>query len=91
MALYKMITQDDGVPTSYHRILFIMKTVNRQNSISVLSYVDSNARDNEINSTISQPYCKSITYELPYNETMTIEDAYEYLKTLPQFEGADNV
>ena len=91
MALCKEIRQDDGVTTKYHRILFLTKTVNRQNSIAVLSYVDSEARTSEQESTLAQPYCKSITYETAYDENMTIEGAYDYLKTLPQFEGAEDV
>lgn len=91
MALYKNIIQDDGVPTSYHRILLLMKTINRHNSIAVLSYVDSSARDNEKESILTQPYCKNVTYELPYDENMTVEEAYAYLKTLPKFEGAIDV
>lgn len=91
MALYKNIIQDDGVPTSYHRILLLMKTINRHNSIAVLSYVDSSARDNEKESILMQPYCKNVTYELPYDEDMTVEEAYAYLKTLPQFKGAEDI
>ena len=86
MALYKEIRQDDGVTTSYHRILFLQTTTNRQNSIAVLSYVDGIAREGE--NTMSQPYRCSSTYETDYDPTMTIETAYNYLKTLPQFEGA---
>ena len=33
----------------------------------------------------------AITYETEYDETMTIEKAYEYLKTLPEFEGATDI
>lgn len=91
MALCKNIRQDDGVTTNYHRILFLTKTVNRQNSIAVLSYVDEEARDMEKESALSQPYQKSVTYELSYDENMTITSAYEHLKTLPQFEGAEDV
>lgn len=91
MALYKEIRQDDGVTTKYHRILFLTKTVNRQNSIAVLSYVDSESRTQEQESILAQPYQKSVTYEIGYDETMTIETAYNYLKTLPQFEGAEDV
>lgn len=91
MALYKEIRQGDGVTTNYHRILFLTQTVNRQNSIAVLSYVDDQARDDEKNSTLTQPYQKSITYETAYDPNMTIESAYEYLKTLPQFEGAIDI
>ena len=91
MAIYKPIRQDDGVTTNYHRILFLMQTVNRQNSIAVLSYVDEEARDGEKEHTIMQPYSKSITYEVDYDPNMSINDAYTYLKTLPQFEGAIDV
>lgn len=91
MALFKEVRQNDGVTTKYHRILYITKTVNRQNSIAVLSYVDEIARTDEQESTLAQPYQKSITYETAYNDTMTVSDAYNYLKTLPEFDGAEDV
>lgn len=91
MALYKAIKQSDGVTASYHRILYMTQTVNRQNSIVVLSYVDGDARAIERDSIETQPYSKSKTYETSYDENMTIVSAYEYLKTLPQFEDAEDV
>lgn len=91
MALYKEIKQNDGVTTNYHRILFLTQTVNRQNSIAVLSYVDEESRADEKTNVMSQPYQKSITYETSYVPNMTIEDAYTFLKTLPQFEGAEDI
>lgn len=91
MALYKVVRQEDGVVTSYHRVLYMMQTVNRQNSIAVLSYVDDTSREAEKNNTMTQPYQKSVTYEVPYDENMSIASAYEYLKTLPQFEGASDI
>lgn len=90
MALYKEIRQEDGVTTSYHRIVYLQITTNRQNSISVLSYVNDNAR-NRINDMVSEPYVKAVTYETDYDENMTIEDAYNFLKTLPEFEGATDI
>ena len=91
MALQKSITQKDGVVTNYHRILFVMSTINRQNSIAVLSYVDEVSRQLELESNEYRPYKTSITYELKYRENFTIEDAYSYLKTLNIFEGAVDV
>lgn len=91
MALKKEIKQSNGVVTNYHRILFLQQTVNRQNSIAVLSYVDKEAREGETNGTIEQPFQVSKTYETEYSEEMTIETAYEFLKTLPEFEGAEDV
>lgn len=91
MALYKEIRQDDGVTTNYHRVLFVQQMVNHHNSIAVLSYVDAEARENEKESVIAQPYMRSVTYEIIYDPTMTVETAYDYLKTLPQFEGAIDI
>lgn len=91
MGLLKANRQDDGVTTKYHRILSLTKTVNRQNSIAVLSYVDQEARVEEQQSILSQPYCKSKTYETLYDENMTIATAYEWLKSQPEFEGAEDV
>ena len=91
MALYKPIKQDDGVTTNYHRILYCQITTNQQNSIAVISYINNESRNDEKENIIAKPYSKAITYETEYDETMTIEKAYEYLKTLPEFEGATDI
>ena len=91
MALYKEVVQADGVTTKYHRILYLHLTTNRQNSIAVLSYVDDSSRENEKDAVLVQPYQRAVTYETAYDPAMTIEKAYEYLKTLPQFEGATDI
>lgn len=90
MALYKEIRQDDGVITTYNRILYLNQTVNSHNSIAIVSYVDEESR---LADTVSEnrPYRQAITYEMDYDESMTIKSAYEYLKDLPQFEGAKDV
>jgi hypothetical protein len=89
MALYKEKRQEDGVTTKYHRILFLQNTVNVCNAIAVFSYVDEEARQSEKEG--AAPYIKSITYQKPYDEDMSIQAAYSYLKTLPEFEGAEDV
>jgi hypothetical protein len=89
MALKKTVVQRDGVPTDYHRILFVQSTINSHTSIAVLSYLNEEARQSELNS--GQPYKASVTYESEYIENMTIEDAYKYLKTLPEFKDAEDV
>lgn len=91
MALEKEILQDDGVTTNYHRILQLSVTPNRQNSIEVLSYVSKQARESEKNNTMEQPYVKAITYETDYDKSMTMSKAYNYLKSLPEFNGAVDV
>ena len=91
MALYKKIRQDDGVTTSYHRILYIQNTINQQCSIAIASYVDDAARADEQENIFYQPYKKGITYETDYDESMTPEKAYAFLKTLPEFSDAEDI
>lgn len=90
MALQKEI-QADGITASYHRILTLALTTNSHNSIVVLSYLDAAARAQEQAGSSEPVYRRGITYETDYDETMTVESAYSYLKTLPDFEGALDV
>lgn len=89
MALAKPIKQPDGVTTNYHRILFIQSTINSHVSIVVLSYIDEESRRAVTENGLT--YKASITYEKDYEENMTVKKAYMYLKTLPAFEGAEDI
>lgn len=89
MALKKEVRQDNGVVTNYHRILYVISTINSHVSIAVLSYIDAAGRNMENSET--EPYKVAVTYEKEYEENMTVEEAYEYLKTLPEFEGAEDI
>lgn len=92
MALFKETRQEDGVPTNYHRVLYVVLMTNSHNSVAVTSYVDGDARAQERDGALSAPpYSHSRTYEMPYDPTMTVETAYNYLKTLPDFEGATDI
>lgn len=88
MALRKRIRQNDGVITNYHRILYIQSTINSHDSIAVVSYVDNDGRYMENDG--ERPYRVAATYEKEYTENMTIEEAYAYLKTLSEFENAED-
>lgn len=91
MALLKKIQQEDGLTTEYHRILYLTQTVNSHNSIAVVSYINADARITDAPNGASRPYRSATTYQTDYNEDMTIGAAYSYLKTLPEFEGAEDV
>lgn len=91
MALLKAMRQDDGVVTSYHRILYVQQLINKRTSIAVLSYIDEAARNYELENPLQPIYKQSITHEIDYAENMTIEAAYDYLKTLPQFEESKDI
>lgn len=89
MALGKPIRQNNGITLNYHRIQFVQSTINSHTSIAVLSYVDEPSR--ELDGTETPPYKEAVTYETDYIENMTVEAAYDYLKTLPEFEGAEDI
>ena len=91
MALKKKVVQDDGVITEYHRILYVQSTTNSHCSVAVISLVSEEIRDKQLAGEIQQPYQKIVTYETTEYDDLTIEKAYEYLKTLPEFEGAEDV
>lgn len=63
--------------------------INSHTSIVVASYVSDSSRRTE-GATV-RPYNVSVTYQTDYTENMTIQDAYGYLKTLPEFEGAEDI
>lgn len=90
MALLKPIQQPDGVVTNYHRILYFKSTINMQSSIVVLSYLHEVARESEREASFS-PYVKSKTYEMPWSPDLDVASAYAYLKTLPDFKGANDI
>lgn len=91
MALKKKVVQDDGVTTEYHRILYVQSTVNSHCSVAVISLVSEEIRNKQLVGEIQQPYQKIVTYETTEYDDLTIEKAYEYLKTLPEFEGAEDI
>ena len=39
----------------------------------------------------SRPYRKAVTYETEYDKNMTVEEAYNWLKTQEVFEGAEDI
>ena len=90
MALLKTIKQNDGVITSYHRVLYLQAMINSHISIAVVSDINEEGRRSD-NGEGVRPYRSAITYEKDYQENMTIEEAYAYLKTLPEFEGAEDI
>ena len=85
MALKKNIELDNGVVIQYHRIISLYKITNEIIVIEVGSYVSHEIREEEPEKDV----CIRIkSYNVDYNELYTITDAYNYLKTLNEFENA---
>ena len=101
MAIKKQVTASNGVVTEYHRIAMIKIDVNQQNTLLVQSYISENGRQIEKDyasglydvggGLITWPYVDAVYITSPYDGGMTIANAYEWLKTLPQFEGAEDI
>lgn len=102
MALKKKITAQNGIVTEYHRIAMTSVEVNQQNTILLYSYLSEDGRQvekdyaagkyNDVDSgLVPFPYYDAQYLHPDYDGTMTIEKAYEYLKSLPEFEGAEDV
>ena len=101
MALKKQIELENGVNVSYHRIVSINKITNNCNIIEIASYINEQKRKDEkealligqeTGNTVPMNifiYTEYISKE--YNETETIEDTYEYLKTTDRFKDAENI
>lgn len=95
MALKKEITSEDGITLTYHRIVRLSCDVNVMNSITVQSYISQDNRYTEKtageNKEKAAVFVRVSVYAADYNEDMTVRDAYGYLKTLEEFEGAEDV
>lgn len=102
MAIRKQITADNGIVTEYHRIALVSIDVNNQNTILVHSYLSADGRQIEKDYTaglykdieagmMKFPYVNATYIHLSYDGAMDVSAAYEYLKTLPQFEGATDI
>lgn len=101
MALSKEVILNNGIPTTYHRIVSLNKIINHMNCIEVASYISQEKRDEEKEISLlnkeSEKYIPSNIFKeskfigLDYDENMTIQSAYDYLKTLDEFKDSIDV
>lgn len=96
MALSKRVALGNGVATYYHRVVTLNIVTNAQNLIEVASYTSRAKRDEEAAAMgAGEPmdvYVDTSIHCAPYDPSMTISGAYEWLKAnVPEFEGAADV
>ena len=102
MAIKKQITAPNGVVTGYHRIAMVKIDTNQQNTILIHSYLSESGRQIEKDyaaglykdieeGMMNWPYVDYQYINCDYDGEMTISKAYEYIKTLPEFEGAEDI
>lgn len=102
MAIKINVTADNGIVTEYHRIAMVKIDTNQQNTILVHSYLSEAGRQvekdyaaglyNDLEEGLMKwPYVDAQYLNCDYDGEMTIPKAYEWLKALPQFEGAEDI
>ena len=95
MALYKEITLGNGVVVNYHRVVSVNIITNVQNIIEVASYTSKEKRKEEKTAIEtggdSNVFIETTYLNADYDQTMSIVSAYDYLKTLPEYEDATDV
>lgn len=89
MALYKPIEMDNGIVLSYHRIASLNIITNVYNIIEVQSYLSNEKRMNEKEDIDAENVYLNAEYIcVDYDQDMSINGAYEKLKTMDKFSGA---
>ena len=94
MALKKEIILENGIPMNYHRISQINNIVNVGTQLIIFSYVNQEQRNREKNKEIrysDEIYKITDAVLISYNDTLKIEDAYEYLKTTDKYKDAEDI
>ena len=101
MALSKKIELDNGITVNYHRIVTINKVTNNTTIIEVASYTSEEKRQEEIEALAKGQetgtavpmtiFIDTTFLNKEYNETDTIKDLYDYLKTTEKFKDAEDV
>lgn len=97
MGLYLEVEQPDGVTVSYHRVVRIDSVINEFDRVEVASYTNRSVRERQKLAVMSdedmpvQPYIGTSYYMAGYGEVGDATGAYGYLKSLPEFSGAQDV
>lgn len=92
MGLKKEIELENGIKVNYHRIVSINKITNSAIIIEVGSYISEEKRKEEIEKQGQEMniFIETMYLNKEYNETDTIQDLYDYLKTTEIFKDAED-
>ena len=96
MAIIKNITLDSGVAVNYHRVVSVHNVTNVSSIIEVASYTDKSKREEEkqaiANSQPMNVFINSKYLSVPYDPTLNVNSAYEYLKATETYSnGTDDL
>lgn len=91
MAIIKEIELKSGIIVNYHRIVSVNNVTNKLSIIEVASYTSKLKREEEkiklANNESMSIFINTEYFDVPYNETLNVISAYQYLKGLDKFEN----
>lgn len=90
MGLKKHMQLANGVQLNYHRVAAIQHVVNRDTMVLVAGYTSQAKRDELKADGEADVYVSEEWRALPYDDGLTVERAYAWLKGQPGFEGAED-
>ena len=97
MGIKKSVIAPNGVQLRYHRISSVNHVTNQQTIIEVISYPslakrrEEQERENALPEERADIYMQVVGHCIDYDPSMGISDAYEWLKSQPEFDGAEDV
>lgn len=101
MGIKKDETLPNGVPLNYYRIVSLTTVVNHQTVIELAGYVSKDARQTEQDAQAeaqetgkypeTNVFIDTRYIEMDYDPEMSVTKAYDYLKSLPEWEDAEDV
>ena len=97
MALKKDIMLENGILVNYHRVVSVNNITNQTSIIEVASYLNEEQRNKEKewyeskNEGDMRVFISTKYYSKEYDKNLNVDNAYDYLKTLTEFEDAEDV
>lgn len=94
MAIIKEIELSNGVKVNYHRVVSVNNITNHASIIEIASYTGKDKRDEEKHSLENNAnmniFMEADYISIPYDSDMNVNAAYNYVKTLEKYSGAED-
>ena len=91
MAIIKEISLENGVVINYHRVVNVNNITNISSIIEVAGYTSKAKREEEKQKIQSgeemNVFIDTTFVSVPYNSTLNVKSAYDYIKSLDKYQG----
>lgn len=93
MALIKPITLDNGITVTYHRVTSVHNITNAVSIIEISSYTSKEKRLEEKSAINGEPinvFIDTDTINVQYDQSLDVDKAYAYIKTLEKYQYSED-